>query len=123
MKLILAIGLGSFLGGVSRYLLSELFKNVATQNFPFATFFVNIIGCFLIGLCFSMFEKNFLDRTWYTILTVGFLGGFTTFSAFSLDMHKLLKDQMYFYFVIYSFGSLFLGILATLIGYWMIKSF
>lgn len=121
MKLILAIGLGSFLGGVSRYLLSELFKNTATQNFPFATFFVNIFGCFLIGLCFSMFEKNILDKTFYAIITIGFLGGFTTFSAFSLDAFKLIREAKYLMLLLYLSGTVLFGLLATLVGYWLLK--
>jgi CrcB protein len=121
MKLILAIGLGSFLGGVSRYLLSELLKNLYTQNFPFATFFVNVVGCFLIGICFSIFEKNILDKTFYAIIAVGFLGGFTTFSAFSLDAFKLIREAKYLILLFYLSGSVLFGLIATITGYWLFK--
>jgi fluoride exporter len=121
MKLILAIGLGSFFGGVSRYLVSEFVKTFTSQNLPHATFVVNLVGCFLIGICFSLLEKNFLDKTWFAIIGIGFLGGFTTFSAFSLDTFKLLREQNYTVLVWYIFGSVVLGLLATILGYWIVK--
>lgn len=121
MKLILAIGLGSFFGGISRHLLSDLLKNYSIHSFPFGTFLVNIIGCFAIGICFSLLEKNMLDKTWFAVVTIGFLGGFTTFSAFSLDAFKLLKEQNYLVLILYLFGSVLIGLLATILGYWMVK--
>ncbi len=121
MKLILAIGLGSFLGGVSRYLLSEFVKNYTSQNLPNATFVVNLVGCFLIGICFSLLEKNFLDKSWFAIVAIGFLGSFTTFSAFSLDAFKLLKEQNYMALFLFVFGSVLFGLLATTIGYFLVK--
>ncbi len=121
MKLILAIGLGSFFGGVSRYLVSEFVKTFTSQNLPHATFVVNLVGCFLIGICFSLLEKNFLDKTWFAVVAIGFLGSFTTFSAFSLDAFKFLKEQNYMALVLYIFSSVILGLLATILGYWMVK--
>jgi fluoride exporter len=121
MKLILAIGLGSFFGGVSRYLVSEFVKTFTSQNLPHATFVVNLVGCFLIGICFSLLEKNFLDKTWFAIIGIGFLGGFTTFSAFSIDAFKMLREQNYLYLFLFVFGSVLFSLLATIIGYFLAK--
>ncbi len=121
MKLILAIGLGSFFGGISRYLLSEFIKSFKALNFSYATFLVNIIGCFLIGVFFSLIEKNLIDKTWFAILSVGFLGGFTTFSAFSIDAFKMLREQNYLSLFLFVFGSVLFGLLATTIGYFLVK--
>jgi fluoride exporter len=117
LKLIFIIGTGSFIGGVSRYLTSRFIQNYAISAFPFGTFFVNMLGCFLIGLIYGLSERgNILSAEWRLFLTVGFCGGFTTFSTFTNENILMLKDGNFFHFALYTSLSVFIGLSATYIG-------
>lgn len=121
MKLVLAIGAGGFIGGMLRYLLSTFINTQATASFPLGTLAVNIIGCFLIGMVFGIFDKGGISQEWKLFLATGILGGFTTFSAFSMDTFSLLKNGFVFNALLYVLASLLLGILATYLAYYIIK--
>lgn len=121
MKLILAIGTGSFIGGILRYLLSQSIQAKFLSAFPFGTFLVNIIGCFLIGLAFGLADRGNLTNEWRHFLATGLIGGFTTFSAFSNETVNLLRDGQLGYATIYIASSVLLGILATFIGITIIR--
>ncbi|MEI6123710.1 MAG: fluoride efflux transporter CrcB [Bacteroidota bacterium] len=117
IRLLLMIGTGGFVGSVARFLISRFFQNYATSTFPYGTFVVNILGCLLIGFFYGMSEKgDFLTAEWRMFLTVGFCGGFTTFSTFAGENIALLKDGNFFYFALYTSLSVFLGLTATYFG-------
>jgi CrcB protein len=121
MKVILAIGAGSFIGGVFRYLLSLLIQLKTSSNFPLGTLTVNIIGCFFIGIVFGFFDKGNMSHEWKLFLATGVIGGFTTFSAFSMETFALFREGYAGYAFLYIFASVLLGLLATYIAYLMIK--
>jgi len=121
MKLILTIGAGSFIGGVFRYLLSLLIQTKTTTNFPLGTLTVNIIGCFFIGIVFGIFAKGQMSHEWKLFLATGIIGGFTTFSAFSIETFTLFREGYAGYALLYVLASVLLGLLATYIAYLMIK--
>lgn len=122
VKVLLIIGSGSFLGGVSRYLASRYIQNALLSAFPYGTLFVNIFGSFLIGLFFGLSERgNLGNDEWRLFLTVGFCGGFTTFSTFSGENLALIRDGSFTYFALYSGLSVFLGLLAAFGGNAIIK--
>lgn len=117
IKILFIIGAGSFVGGISRFLASRYIQNSILSAFPFGTFLVNILGCFLIGLFYGISEKgNYMSPEWRMFLTVGFCGGFTTFSTFANENVALLKDGNIFHFALYVSLSVFIGILATYLG-------
>ncbi|MFZ4521973.1 MAG: fluoride efflux transporter CrcB [Bacteroidales bacterium] len=117
IKLILIAGTGGFLGTVARFLASRYFQNLFLSSFPFGTFLVNIAGCLLIGIFLGLSQKgDLLSPEWRMFLTVGFCGGFTTFSAFAAENLALVKDGNFFYFALYAGLSVFLGLLATFLG-------
>ncbi|PKP46579.1 MAG: fluoride efflux transporter CrcB [Bacteroidetes bacterium HGW-Bacteroidetes-11] len=122
LKILLVIGSGSFLGGIARFLLSRGIQNSVISSFPFGTFWVNIIGCFLIGLIYGLSDKgNLTNNELRMFLTVGFCGGFTTFSTFSSENMALLRDGSFLYFSLYAGLSVFLGLLATFGGHALTK--
>ena len=87
------IAAGSALGGVLRYLLQGLGQHWVEGAFPLGTLLVNVLGCFLIGFLNAAFTGPLLIREEYRIaLTVGVLGGFTTFSAFGWETFALAND-------------------------------
>lgn len=117
LKIIIIIGSGSFIGGVSRYLASRFIQNTIISAFPFGTFAVNLLGCFLIGILYGLAERgNLSSSEWRMFLTVGFCGGFTTFSTFTNENILLIKDGNFLYFALYTSLSVFLGLTATFLG-------
>ena len=121
MKLILAIGAGSFIGGVCRYLLSILIHSKTTTHFPLGTLTVNLIGCFFIGIVIGFFDKGLVSHEWKLFLATGILGGFTTFSAFSIETFSLFREGNFGYALLYLFASVLMGLLATYVGYLIVK--
>lgn len=122
MRILMAIGAGSFLGGIARYLMSRWFQGLFLTAFPIGTLSVNVLGSFLIGLFYGIFERApFLDTELRMFLTVGFCGGFTTFSTFANENLMLLREGNFFYAGLYIFFSLFLGLLAAYLGYHLTK--
>jgi len=121
MKIILAIGTGSFIGGAGRYILSQIIQQKYISAFPWATFCVNIIGCLLIGIVFGISERGNINSEWRLFLATGVLGGFTTFSAFSNETFGLIRTGYYGYAVIYILASVLVGLLATWMGYALLK--
>ena len=119
IKNILLVGLGGAAGSMLRYAFSVWFKHA---NFPLATFLVNIIGSFVIGLVFAYaLRSESFAINWRLFLAAGICGGFTTFSAFSLESLSLLQQQRIGMFFLYVIGSLLLGLAATWLGYSLLK--
>ena len=121
MKLIIAIGTGSFIGGILRYLLSQFIQTKFLSTFPFGTLGVNIIGCFFIGLVFGLSERGTMSQELRLFLVTGLIGGFTTFSAFSNETVGLLHDGQLWQAFAYIALSIVVGLVATFTGIAIIK--
>lgn len=117
LRQILLVGLGSALGGMSRFLLGRLAHAYVPMQFPLPTLVINILGCFLIGLFFGYAAKHAtLSQDMLILLTVGLCGGFTTFSAFAYENIALMRTGAYTMVLVYITASVSLGILATWLG-------
>ncbi|MDR3478484.1 MAG: fluoride efflux transporter CrcB [Gammaproteobacteria bacterium] len=95
---LLLIGFGSGVGGILRYLVSTGAYKIFGRTFPYGTLCVNAIGSFLIGFLFVVLLERFngIADQLRTLLIIGFLGGFTTFSAFSIETMNLLESADYY---------------------------
>jgi len=123
MKLVLMIGMGGFIGTVFRYVLSLAIQNKFLSTFPYGTMSVNIIGCFLIGIIYALSDRGNISVEWRLFIATGILGGFTTFSSFSNETVSMLRDSEYCYALLYVLSTVFMGILATFAGIFLIKAF
>ncbi len=109
------VALGGALGASLRYLTVQLVET--PTGFPLATLTVNIIGSFLIGVCYVLImEKAMLSELWRPILMAGFLGGLTTFSAFSLEAVVLFEDGRWQVALSYIVFSMVFCIVAAFSG-------
>ncbi|MFR5871980.1 MAG: fluoride efflux transporter FluC [Alistipes sp.] len=82
LRTLLFIGMGSFIGGIARFLLARWVQGGTGSSFPFGTLAVNVLGCLAIGLLYGIFERgNLMNPDLRLFLTVGLCGGFTTFST------------------------------------------
>ncbi len=106
----------------------ELTENMDTKPdtnenkiFPYHTFIVNILGSFLIGGLLGLLLKNSITNDGWKFLATGVCGGFTTFSAFSLEGYELLQQQRYGVFLLYFLLSITTGLAATWLGFTFTK--
>jgi len=121
IKTLLVIGAGGFLGSAGRYLVSIMFHSKNSNAFPWHTFIVNVVGCILLGFLVGYFEKNAATSNDVKMfLTMGICGGFTTFSAFTLEGMKMLKNAQVSMYFLYSFASVGVCLLAIFISYYLI---
>jgi fluoride exporter len=122
LRNLLLVSLGGFLGSAGRYLVSSYFSRLFSAAFPIGTFAVNVLGCLIIGLVIGLSQKHRAFTPELGIfLTTGFCGGFTTFSAFSVESLGLIQSGDYLNLALYTCASISLGILAVFCGIAMSK--
>ncbi|MEH8019366.1 fluoride efflux transporter CrcB [Rheinheimera muenzenbergensis] len=112
----LAIALGGAIGACLRYACNEMALNVLGKSFPFGTLLVNILGSFILGLLYALISNGVLAPTpWRTLVAIGLIGAFTTFSTFSLDTVLLLQQAE----VLKAFCNVLLNVLLCLTLAWL----
>ena len=122
MPRILLIGLAGLVGTLCRYWLSGVVARRYGETFPAGTLVVNALGCLLVGLLFYMFQERYVvGQTARTVVLVGFLGGFTTFSSYGLQTFTLLQDGEFAYAALNVVASNLLGVLLVWGGYTLAK--
>ena len=121
MKELILVGAGGMFGSIIRMIILKL--NFVNSNFPINTFLINILGCFIVGIIIKYSSTINKDLSNYInhFLIIGFCGGFTTFSAYSVDSLNLLNDNKLLIFLMYSFLSSAVGILFCYLGMNIIK--
>lgn len=114
---ILSIAVGGAFGAVARYLINISPLNNLFQPFPFPTLFINVLGSFLIGFFLILLtDKIAVGDNFRFALMIGFLGAFTTFSTFELEIWTLLKENQYITAFVYLFLSVALGFIGVVAG-------
>jgi CrcB protein len=117
IKDLLFIGIGGFAGSILRYLIYLSFANRNLTIFPYATLVINLVGCLAIGVVSVMIEKAVpQSRSLYLVVSVGLLGGFTTFSAFGLETLNLIENQQTQLALLNILANVLLGLAAVWIG-------
>ena len=123
MANVFAIFLGAGFGGVLRYLLTLALKGEYHGHFPLPTFVINITGCFAIGFLTTFFEHAFpIRQSWALGITVGVLGGFTTFSTFGRETFILLGEAKPLIALWYVLASNVIGVALAFAGHMLAKS-
>ncbi|MCD6024929.1 MAG: fluoride efflux transporter CrcB [Fibrobacteria bacterium] len=117
----LAIALGGALGSVLRYAVQSALRP-ASGGFPWGTLTVNLFGSFLIGLCAALAERQGAASWIRPWLMVGLLGGFTTFSAFSLENVQMLRQGQVLAAFAYMAASVLAGLALAFAGYFLARS-
>ena len=116
--MLLYVALGSAIGGVSRYLLGGLVQRMLDTTFPAGTLLVNVTGSFLLGAIIRYaLETPSLTPEVRAFLTIGFCGGYTTFSTFSYETMALLEDGEWARAGVYITASVVLSLIATFLGF------
>jgi fluoride exporter len=114
---ILSVAAGGAAGAVARYLVNMSPLAGLFQKFPFPTFFINVTGSFLIGLLFVLLNDRFdVGGSLRLALIVGFLGAFTTFSTFEIELYGLVKEGSFMTALAYMFLSVAAGFVGVAAG-------
>src|SRR5271170_807851 len=116
----LMVGLGGALGSILRFWVAGYVNERMGMRFPYGTFIVNCTGSFLIGLVFTLLaERTHWDPNWRYLIPIGFIGGYTTFSAFELETFRSFQDGELLVAglnvvlsVVIGFASVWLGVIA-----------
>ena len=113
----LIVGCGGFIGALLRYLCSQFLGGISTGALPLATFVINLVGSFLIGVMSVLLPAAFPNsRLPLLFVSTGILGGFTTFSTFSLETFGLIEESRYLMAGVYAFGSLAVCLMGVCLG-------
>ena len=116
------VGIGGAAGAMGRYLVGRELTERIGGVFPWGTFTVNLVGAFLIGILFAtLTEKSVGNDQLRLLLVVGFLGGFTTFSSYTLEAINLAESGTWSTAMLYVLGSNLLGLAACVAGIAVIR--
>lgn len=110
------IGVGGFLGANFRFIIGNLAKKYFHGHFPLGTFFVNLLGSFLLGLLFALSREG--SGSIYSFLGIGFMGAFTTFSTMNVEGIQLIVEGRTSISILYLGATYFFGICLAFVGFY-----
>jgi CrcB protein len=117
VPVVLAVGFGGALGAISRYSVDRYVEHRVHSVFPWATFVINVSGCFAVGFLIAAVVDRHRAPQWLKVgLTIGFCGGYTTFSTFAQESLDLIEARDFAVVFASIAASVLLGILAVLVG-------
>jgi CrcB protein len=121
IKTSLLIAGGGFIGTLLRFLTTQFLNKYTVISFPIGTVIVNLIGCLLIGILAGFFSERLTsDSNLFLFLTIGCLGGFTTFSAFAIESQVFIQNGEFLKLAAYISIQVLIGIMLAVLGYnWM----
>ena len=123
MPVVAWVALGGAIGSAARYGVNVWSGRLLGSEFPWATLAVNVIGCFAMGLFIELMAlKLNVSLETRAFLTTGILGGFTTFSAFSLDFALLIERKTFALAGAYAAGSVLLSLAAVFLGLYLVRA-
>jgi fluoride exporter len=121
---ILSVAAGGALGAVARHLVNISPVAGIFERFPLPTFLINVSGSFLLGFFLILFaDKIEVNEHVRMAVIVGFLGAFTTYSTFEMELYGLLRDRHFIPVALYVFLSIFIGFVGLLGGVWLARRF
>jgi CrcB protein len=120
----LLVGIGGFFGANARFIVGSWVTSTFGTRFPLGTFVVNVSGCFLIGVIGTVVVDRLVARPEHVqfLLAIGFLGAYTTFSAFAFENHSLLLHGEWLISALYIALSVFAGLIAVQLGVFLAKA-
>jgi CrcB protein len=122
VRTLLLIAIGGSAGSVCRYLSQQFLQDHYPSSIPIGTLFVNISGCFIVGMVYSLSGKgNIISPELRIFLVTGFCGGFTTYSSFAYENVRMVLDGEFYYASIYILVSVVIGFGAVYAGILFIK--
>ena len=121
MEKVLAVAIGGAAGAVLRYITFLYFDKGHDHYFPWATLFINLVGSFLIGFLWGLFDKIYVSPGIRLFIFVGLLGSFTTFSTFAFEVFNISRNGSVLQGLIYMIGTNIIGISFAAGGYYLSK--
>ena len=123
MKVLLAVAIGGAIGAIARFQLSQLFIKSFSGDFIYNIMVANIVGCFLIGVCYGFMNlKMNVGAEWRAFFMVGVLGAFTTFSSFALDVFILVERGNFLNASVYILSSVVFSIVGLFVGIYIMRT-
>ena len=117
-----AVAIGGALGSIARYALSTYIFDISSHKFPYATLIVNVLGTFVMGILFVVIvERSAMPSEMRSLLMIGFVGAFTTFSTFSLDALGLWQNGHIFMSLVYMLATIILCLIAISSAIWLTR--